>query len=727
MPNTPSVDLPRAGRLALVTLGAAELYSHGDDGPVLIFGPGKPVALLAYLSASPGRSARREHLLDLLWSDVEPDAGRHALRQLVWYIRRRAGDILIANRDSIQLGEGLDTDRDALMEAVDAQECDRVLELYRGEYLPNLALPGGGQFEQWADLERLRLRAGYLRCGDAVARRLLAGGCQRESVALARRLRDADPYSEPVWRLLIEGLLTANDYVAASSEAYALSKLLAEDEREPEPATKVLLRRASATPPDQWTLPAPTTVTAELVGRAEEFGSLVAAWGEARRKRPRHVHITGLAGLGKSRLLSEFAARLRAKGSRVVFIAVRPGDRELAQSGISDLAGALARLPGAAGISPDAARCVVALCPPLSSQFAVEPDSAQGPEGIRRRTLALHELLVTVADEAPVAVLVDDLHWMDDVSQRMLASVLERIETECVLTVTTSRPRYTVPATPRTGEIVLQPLTVAQVGALLASVGSLPGSGWAARFPEELHRATSGSPLLILETLQLLLERDLLTLASSQWSTSSSRDLMAALDAGSALAARVAHLDDADRDLLLTLAIAGLPTPVGFVAATVARGIPEVDAALATLEQRGFLLRTGEGWQPAHDTTGEVAISSASDVERRAAHRRLGDAYLAARGSDLETLLRAGRHFAAAGHAHGVRVAYVRWLSILRGAGDARPVRQLAAEFAGPDRPAGMSVDELARATPLQLRYSRRVVTWAGIAAALIAVTLLVL
>src|SRR5438552_7135830 len=101
----------RDDSLTLITLGAARLDAQSGQDLRILTGPGKPLALLAYLSASPGRSATREHLIDLLWSDVDSDAGRHGLRQMVWYIRQRVGEsVLTATRESISLTAAVTTD-----------------------------------------------------------------------------------------------------------------------------------------------------------------------------------------------------------------------------------------------------------------------------------------------------------------------------------------------------------------------------------------------------------------------------------------------------------------------------------------------------------------------------------------------------------------------------------------------------------------------------------------
>ena len=67
-------------------------------------------------------------------------------------------------------------------------------------------------------------------------------------------------------------------------------------------------------------------------------------------------------------------------------------------------------------------------------------------EARRRRTIdELVELLVALSERDPLVLLVEDLHWCDPSSLELLGRVAERIVTERVLLVTTSRPEF-VPA-----------------------------------------------------------------------------------------------------------------------------------------------------------------------------------------------------------------------------------------------------------------------------------------
>ena len=90
------------------------------------------------------------------------------------------------------------------------------------------------------------------------------------------------------------------------------------------------------------------------------------------------------------------------------------------------------------------------------------------------------------------------------------------------------------------GRIVLQPLGPSHILELLASLGQLPDEGWRHALAPLLHEVTGGSPLLVLETLQPALDRDLLRLAAGHWSCPFPDGPQAHLRAGSARPLRLA-------------------------------------------------------------------------------------------------------------------------------------------------------------------------------------------
>lgn len=668
--------------LTLVTLGQFALRRAGGEGLGEVFGPGKPLALITYLSAAPGARADRDQLVDLLWSHLDPRDGRHALRQAIWHIRHRLGDgsIAVERNGAVHLRCEVQSDRGAFLRAIHQQDFGCAVDLYHGEFLPGFAAPGGAEFEHWADVERARLCLLFLRAAETSVRHWLSQARFREAERLARRVRDTHPDRESGWRLLLEALLSGGDTVAAAGEAAALAQLLTAYDREPEPATRTLVRLAREGPVGDADPRTPAALVAELVGREREFAGVVAAWDVACRGRGQHVHLKGAPGVGKTRLLGDLRARLRVAGARVVQVPAHPGERTIEFAMAADLAAALAGLGGALGISPSSGATLVSLNPTLSARYRAAPDRASGADTLRRRAIALRELLAAVADEAPVAILLDDVHWSDSESRQILQMILDDLPDHSALVVTASRPvAETVPITAGTSTFELQPLTVSQIRALVGSIAALPAEPWAEALPAGLHSATAGSPLLVLETIQLAIERGILFRREEGWECLDPAALAADLAGGGALRQRLADLDRGPAWLLLLLSIAGAPVSGDLLSRAAQRPLDGLMGDLGAMEQRGLVRRVGQDWQPAHDEVADRSLDLAPEGARRAAHRSLGLAFLEAAGTDRESLFQSVRHLAQAEDNGELVGAFRRWVSSIRRQGDRRSLPRLAA------------------------------------------------
>lgn len=612
MPSRKRQKPPAGLRLVLTTLGGVELASVSPEGGVkTLFGPGKPLALLTYLAYSPGRAAPRERLLDLLWSDPDPDAARHALRQTLWFIRRRAGpEIIVTENGCLKLTRGIETDRDAFLRAVDHVELERAIALYRGDFLHGFSMMAGIPFEQWTDAERHRLQLIFLRTADVVVRRRLSEGRFGHARELACRIRDIEPRRETAWRLLIETLLAAGDPVAAGVEADGLERLLASEGHGPDVPTASVIRLAREMRLHAGSRDAGADRMSDLVGRHQAFRTITGAWEEAAGGTPHHVHVTGGAGIGKTRLLSDVCHRLQAAGARVAAVRAGCGEKEIPYAFGGDLASTLGRLPGAVGVSPGAAGTLVALSPSLSALFKAEPDQLDGDEGLRRRILTLAELLAVVTDEAPLALVMDDVQWMDAASTRLVRGLLGRLEGSRVLALTACRPIPEAPFSSReTLELTLEPLTAAQVTTMVTSLGALPADAWARRLPDELHRLAGGSPEIVLASLRLALQRGVLELEEGGWACPAPRRLRRYLRAGGALGHAVASLSPARRGLLALLSAAGTPLATSLIVGASGRSRRAVRTALEALEQEGLAARTEAGWAPGSPAVGQIVLA----------------------------------------------------------------------------------------------------------------------
>ncbi len=683
MADRPTPESPEPAPLTLRTLGGTGLYSAG--GSELLLGPGKPLALLVYLALTPGRRTSRAFLTELLWADLDPDRARPALRQALFQLRRVLGEDVLAGSEELSLARPVAADRDRFLDAVERGEPEAALEIYGGAFLPAFGVPGGAAFEHWADLERDRLRAVFLRTGEILVRRHLNQSRFREAQRLARRVRDEVPDEEAAWRLVLETVIAGRDFVSAAVEADALEHRAAADGLRLEASTRLAVARA------RQVTPAPSdprdggTLIADLTGREREFSAITAAWDSASAGRARHLHLTAPAGLGKTRLLRDAAARLLAAGAPVVQIRGAPGERDIPFAFAGDLVGAIAELPGATGIAPATASALIALNPSLSSRFRGAADAAVGEEALRRRIHAVSDLVHAVAAEQPFVVVIDDMHWVDPPSYRVLEGLFGRLEGAPVLCLTAARPER-LPAADSISTLPLAPLTTAQIGSLVLALGTLPdGASWTNDFAAGVHRATRGSPLLILETLRLALDRGVLALTAGEWHCLDQAQLDALLRAGAALRQRVGALPEEHGWVLAVLATAGTPLVPDSLAAAMQRTPADLSVTLTALERQGLVARSEGEWTVAHDEIAAAARDALDPRRRREAHRLLGVFLAGGAREAAHHLFRGIRHLVAADQDPLVRRHFRRFARVARAAGDRRSFTELAAECLGED------------------------------------------
>ncbi len=678
--------MPSHSRLHLLTLGRLALVSP-DAGPAGISeSSAKLLAILAYLASVPGRRASRDQMVDLFFSDSAHGNARNALRQALHKLREALGTELIASGQNhdIVLGPALTTDRDDFYAALDRGDLQAALDFYGGPFAPGIVSVGSAGFEQWADQERDRLHSLFANAAEEVGRDALRRGDARAAMHLATRMLAHDPLDERAWRLRLESERLGASAVHLAASIEELLQRSTADGRELTPRTReliALLRQPRQTLDDDASHPA---LAAELVGRRREFGELYDAWRAAAARRGGHLHITANAGCGKSRLLADFAVRLRTEARRAVLVGVTPHQRTLPYAALGALADAVSQLPGAAAVAPAVLPILVGLQPRISERFrgAIATSGADAAETERLRTEAVADLLQAVSADGPVAILLDDLHWWDAVSRRVLQRLLEHTAGAPLLIVTTSRPgEGEITSSSGPGPIRLAPLTVDEIAELIQSLGSCDQQA-AAMLATGLHPATEGVPLLVLEALRLGIDRQQLALDGERWEVIAPAEFIASLHPGSLLGERIRGLTPEQWELLLLAATIELPVGVEQLKRA---GLAANEADLLYLERHGLLAPRAGKWVVAHDAIGETAVAMADHSARQFAHARAGQIRLT--DADDDAALRgAARHFQAAGAtADGAKVAE-RWLRRRRSEADRAPALGLLADLFGVDR-----------------------------------------
>ena len=258
-----------------------------------------------------------------------------------------------------------------------------------------------------------------------------------------------------------------------------------------------------------------------LVGRDEEMAMLMRRWERARQGDGQLVLIVGEPGLGKSRLIEEFHARLRdtphtwVEWSCSQLLQNTPlhpiaewgrqrfgGADVSAEQRLADLESSLAQ------VKLDPAENVPLLAPLLDIPLPKERAPSLAPEELRRRQLAaLTGWVMAGARVQPVVLAFEDLHWADPTTLDVLRGIAERGALAPLFIVATTRPEFRPPWGMRShhGTISLAPLDRLQVREMVAELAArhaLPRE-----VVEGVAARTGGVPLFVEEVTRLLLER----------------------------------------------------------------------------------------------------------------------------------------------------------------------------------------------------------------------------
>jgi class 3 adenylate cyclase/predicted ATPase len=258
-----------------------------------------------------------------------------------------------------------------------------------------------------------------------------------------------------------------------------------------------------------------------LAGRAEEISMLMRRWEQARQGGGQLALILGEPGVGKSRLIEEFHARLRdsphtwaewscsqllentplhpiAEWGRVRFGgADTPTEQRLA-----DLESSLVQ------VNLDPAENLPLLAPLLDIPLPPERVPALPPDELRRRQMAaLIAWPIAGAQVQPVVLAIEDVHWADPTTLDLLRGIAERGAMAPLFVVITARTEFRPQWGTRShhSTIALSPLDRQQVREMVGELAVR--HALEQEVIDSVTERTGGVPLFVEEVTRLLLER----------------------------------------------------------------------------------------------------------------------------------------------------------------------------------------------------------------------------
>ena len=185
-----------------------------------------------------------------------------------------------------------------------------------------------------------------------------------------------------------------------------------------------------------------TATSPTFIGRADELDRLLAVLGRAEAGRPAVGLVSGDAGVGKTRLLSELAGRAQQGGARVlVGGCLEVGDVGLPYVPFIDAFRDLGSRPGEADLVAPLARALPSLgrlLPRIGEELAQAAAPGGGLEQLQLFDGVL-TLLQRLSELAPLLLVVEDLHWADRSTRDLLAFLVRALRTGRVALVASYR------------------------------------------------------------------------------------------------------------------------------------------------------------------------------------------------------------------------------------------------------------------------------------------------
>ena len=658
-------------QLSIRLLGRPEVLL---DGQVTKFPTHKALALLVYLVVT-GEAHAREKLMALLWPESVTAPAQASLRNTLARLRTTLGEasrILIATPDAIGIDPRahFELDLRAVSSAVSAiQDTTRLsspvlhqaaIGVYRGEFLAGFDLHDAPDFDHWELVQRAQWHRQLTLVLEHLAQHHLKHHDLPEAIATARRWIQHDPLDEAAYRRLMQAYSLAGDRSAALQAYQSCTAILAAElDLEPDPATTQLAKIIRQGRPDvqararQAPPLARSGLSLPLVGRVDEFAGLVAAYAAAAAGAPRAVVVSGEAGIGKTRLVSEFLDWAALQGADVLRGQTFEAGVQLSYHPIvTALRQRLERENAPEDLLADVWLAELSrLLPELLERYpdlGLASASVGGKAALAAERLfeAVARLGAALSRRRPLVLFLDDWQWADPGSLDLL-HYLSRTWAEkqapilLVLTIrfedlsTHTGLAQWLASLERAVSVTyawLYRLTLADVRACVEAWAGFETKSAAAisTLSERLYRETEGVPFFLVETLKLLVEQ---VGATGEEGGVDPVAVLAKLNAGvtmpqtvrQAILARLDKFDQPARTLLAAAAVLG--RNCHYAELCQVSGVDELAglAALDALLAGQILIETPDAQRPydfAHARIRDVVYTEAGHSRRRVLHGR---------------------------------------------------------------------------------------------------------
>jgi DNA-binding SARP family transcriptional activator len=572
-------------------------------------------AMALYLLLERAKPSSRAALAEMLWPGVTPKLRGHRLRQTLLKLRRAGFFIEPVGRAQIRLGhqnvwiehERLTTDG----VGTDNLELSHLRPL--SGFDPKLSL----DYTDWLERKRNQITSAIVKeLLNAIAKHRLAGEWSDVERG-ASSLLQLTPLNEEATLALAEAFAMRG---AKHSATKLLDEYLEETGNGPTdlrvPAT--VMRRRIA----DRIAPRATDVVSEapLVGRADVMRLLGELLTSTKNGTPESFLTLGDAGMGKTRVLTEFAQFAMLQGFITARINCRPSHKQRPLSAFVELAPILKSLPGAIGCSPETLQFLDRLIrhePKRENTRTETADAAWIFGGVQR---ALFDLVDAVAHESPLLIQIEDVHWMDGPSAQILREMIDRLPPRVLfgLTGRESSEEWETVSPSSLRVIHLGPINVGESADLVSSILRQRARTMDRAYMDWCVRVAEGNPYFLTE------------LANHWIETGIEHEVPPSLSA--VLRNRISRLDSGSLQLLQTCALLENNSTLSRIEAVLEQNAFQLLKSINDLATAGMIVVDGTSPSAAntdrlatkHELLSSAALMQLSAPARRFLHRRIG-------------------------------------------------------------------------------------------------------
>jgi len=389
---------------------------------------------------------------------------------------------------------------------------------------------------------------------------------------------------------------------------------------------------------------------APFVGRREELALLDILWSSVAKGNTHVVSLAGEPGVGKSRLMGQFAPRDGALDVRVSCDSERAfgpfldlvnrilGHRPVDMEDLKQQAAAL-------GVDEETRQLIGALL----GLAGAPPVVRMADEQQKRQVFAgIWQFLLAAPRGRPALIVFDDLHWADRSSIELLGFLLERLNAVPIMIVLTIRPGFEQieRSALRASHTAIHLERMSADESVAVARGFLAVTALPADLERIIATRAEGNPFFIEELLQALLELGSLAVVDGH-------AVLARIDVdipdtvqGTVLA-RVDRLTPAERSLLQQLAVIGRNFSTDLVQEVTAD--ENVGSSLDALARAQLLVSPAPNqWSFKHALIQEVTYETLLLRQRKELHARVAAALEARVANDPASLEALAGHYARA-------------------------------------------------------------------------------